>query len=88
MALLKVKTNDEGVTTTYHKVNNVTVRDNTLHCFVNSYVSQDYREVDRSADSSAYRFEITLEEEESMGSRKLAYKKIKELPEWEGAEDC
>ena len=29
-----------------------------------------------------------IEEEESMGIRQLAYKKIKELPDWADAEDC
>jgi hypothetical protein len=31
---------------------------------------------------------IKEKRKESMGIRKLAYKKIKELPEWEGSEDC
>ena len=42
----------------------------------------------KAADSQFFRFEITTEEEESMGIRALCYTKIKELLNWSDAEDC
>ena len=61
---------------------------NYLHCIVDSYVSKDYRDLGQSADSSSFHFNITVEEEESMGIRALCYTKIKELEAWFDATDC
>lgn len=88
MALLKEVVYENGVTTNYHRIGYVSLQDSTLSCCVDSYVSKDYREKERNADSLNFRFEITVEEEESMGIRQLTYKKIKELPEWADAVDC
>jgi hypothetical protein len=88
MALSKNIVSSEGFVTTYHKVNEVSLRDNVMNCVVNSYVSKEYRELERPADRQFFNFEITVEEEESMGIRQLAYKKIKELEEWADAIDC
>lgn len=88
MALSKDIVSSEGFVTTYHKVNEVSLRDNVMNCVVNSYVSKEYRELERPADRQFFHFEITVEEEESMGIRQLAYKKIKELEEWSDAIDC
>ena len=88
MALSLTKTNDAGVITTYHRIGNVSLRDNSLSCVLESYASREYRNLQRSADSTFFRFEITTEEEESMGIRALCYTKIKTLPEWAEAEDC
>ena len=88
MALLNTITSSKGVTTTYHKVNEVTVHNGDMYCQVNSYVSKDYRDLERPADYLHFEFQITVEEEESMGIRQLAYKKIKGLPEWSEAVDC
>lgn len=88
MALQKTLISKEGFETSYHKVSEVSLRETTLNCVVNSYVSKEYRELERPADRQFFSFEITVEEEESMGIRQLAYKKIKELPEWADAEDC
>lgn len=88
MALSKNITSSEGFVTSYHKVNEVSLRDNVMNCVVNSYVSREYRELERPADRQFFHFEITVEEEESMGIRQLAYKKIKELEEWADAIDC
>lgn len=87
MALLKNITSSEGFITSYHKIQMVSLHDNTLHFHVDSYVSKEYRNLERPAHSDFYSFEITVEEEESMGIRKLAYKKLKELPEWADAEN-
>jgi hypothetical protein len=88
MALTKELVNEKGVVTTYHRVSGVNVRGSSLTCFVDSYVSKDYREAEQSADSSVFRFDISVEEEESMGIRALCYNKIKALADWAEAEDC
>jgi hypothetical protein len=95
MALIKAITNDFGITTNYHKVGRVSLtefsgsRKGTYITFdIESYVSKDYREQNKPADSSNFRFEISLAEEESMGIRALCYTKLKELEEWKDAEDC
>lgn len=89
MALCKEKIDpNTGVVTNYHRIYSATVREDTLHCMLSSYVSKDYRQNGESTNIETFYFPITVEEEESMGIRQLAYKKIKELPEWEGAEDC
>jgi hypothetical protein len=88
MALLKDVVSKEGFITNYHKVNEILLSNNTLGCIINSYVSSEYRKLERPASHSFFDFEITVEEEESMGIRQLAYKKMKELPEWADAVDC
>lgn len=88
MALIKEVISHEGYSTSYHKVDEVSLHDNFLNCVINSYVSHEYRQLERPADRQFFDFNITLEEEESMGIRQLAYKKIKELPEWADAIDC
>lgn len=88
MALSKIILSHEGFATTYHKINEVSLSGSDLSCVINSYVSQEYRELERPADRQFFHFEITVEEEESMGIRQLTYKKIKELPEWADAQDC
>ena len=88
MALLKALTNEKGIVTNYHKIGVATLRDNILNCVVDSYVSKDYRDAEQQADSSMFRFNISVEEEESMGIRALCYSKIKALESWADAEDC
>lgn len=88
MALRKQHINEQGIITDYHKVGSVTLRDGTLTFLLDSYVSKDYRNAEQCADSSVFRFDITVEEEESMGIRALCYSKIKELEDWSDAVDC
>lgn len=88
MALSKIKISEEGFSTSYHKVTEVVIRDEFMRCLMSSYVSKEYRDLERPAHSKIFNFIISLEEEESMGARQLAYKKIKELEEWADAEDC
>lgn len=88
MALQLNVISDEGVVTNYHKIEEVSLRNGQLSCIVDSYVSREYRELSRPANSQFFIFETDVEEEESMGIRQLAYKKIKELPEWSEAVDC
>ena len=95
MALTKAITNDLGITTNYHKVSQATVSEFSgsgegayVAFDVESYVSKDYRDQNKPAAFSNFMFNITLEEEESMGIRALCYTKLKELEEWQGAVDC
>ena len=88
MALCKEIITKEGYATNYHKFTEVTVSDNKLIGELSSYVSREYRNLNRPAYTKVYCFDITVEEEESMGVRQLAYKKLKELDEWADAEDC
>ena len=89
MALLKERRDPyTGVVTNYHKIGNVMLMNGELHCGLDGYVSQEYRSTGTNVNSQSYHFTITLEEEESMGIRQLCYKKIKELPGWEDAQDC
>ena len=88
MALIKTKTSENGIITEYHKIDSVNLYGSSMEIELVSYVSKDYRMQNLPVLCGQYLFNITLEEEESMGIRQLAYKKIKELPEWEGAEDC
>ena len=77
-----------GVVTTYHKIEMVSLHGSRLDCVVTSYLSAEVRQGGSNLSRQHFSFEITVEEEESMGIRQLAYKKIKELPEWADAEDC
>ena len=88
MALYKQITSESGCVTSYHSVSAISLHEDVLNCTVNSYVSSEYRALDRPAHRQFFSFNITVEEEESMGIRQLVYAKIKALPEWEGAEDC
>ena len=88
MALCKEVVTNQGYATNYHKLTEVSLAGNTLTGLLTSYVTREYRELERPATRKNYYFNVTLEEEESMGIRQLAYKKLKELDEWADAEDC
>ena len=89
MALLKSFIDGAGVTTNYHKINQVTVNNNKVLCIMSSYISKECRDLNYSeVNNRTFQFDITVEEEESMGIRQLCYKKIKELEQWADAEDC
>lgn len=88
MALQKVKVLTNGAVASYHRVKRASLMDGYLSCIIDSYTSQEYREVEQEVNVLSYRFPITLEEEESMGIRALCYKKLKELEEWADATDC
>ena len=88
MALCKQRVAENGVATNYHRVSHVFLDGSRLNCTLESYVSQNYRDKQQVAERKTYYFEITVEEEESMGIRKLCYTKIKAMPEWSDAEDC
>ena len=88
MALLLNRTSDAGIITNYHKIGHLSMNRNRVHCSIDSYVSEEYREAERPADTAMIMLDITVEEEESMGIRQLCYTKIKELPAWADATDC
>ncbi len=88
MALNKQLINNQGIETNYHRISHATLSNNNLACILESYVSKEYRDLERPADDSFFSFEITTEEEESMGIRALCYTKIKKLSDWTDAEDC
>lgn len=88
MALQMSITNEQGVTTDYHKIRSATLRGDKLTCLMDNYVSKDHRLQGHSANSCVFDFTVSLEEEESMGIRALCYSKIKQLDEWQSANDC
>ena len=91
MALKKTFVKENGISTSYHKISNVTVRSTdslSLRVQVTSYLNEEYREKEQEIETLFYTFDLTSEEEDSMGARKLAYAKLKTLDEWAGAEDC
>lgn len=90
MALYKEITTHKGVNVNYHRVDNVSLNhDRTLNCVLQSFVSKDYATTNNQIQELYLYFRnITPEEEETNGIRELAYKKIKEMPEWADAQDC
>ena len=97
MALNKTIIKDNGITTSYHKVTTVNFSqdyssDNQdgllLGVEITSFFNKEYRNNDQPIESEFYHFSITKEEEQETSAFKLAYKKIKELPQWADAEDC
>lgn len=95
MALSKTFIKDNGIVTSYHKVTNLSIADRNneddtlnLNVELTSYMNQEYRKQNQPIETLYYFFNITSEEEEATSARKLAYAKIKELPEWIDAENC
>ena len=91
MALRKTFVEKNGISTSYHKVSNVTVccdEEISLHVGLTSYLDEIYREKEQSIQTHFYIFELTNEEEASTSARKLAYAKVKTLDEWADAIDC
>lgn len=99
MALNKTLIQDNGITTSYHKVTRATFIDSNgehpseeyvplrLQVNVTSFLNEEYREAGHSITSNIYSFNITSEEE-TAGIRKLAYNKLKTLEIFADAEDC
>ena len=97
MALNKTFVKENGITTSYHKVTTVNFSQDyspenqdglLLGVEITSFLNQEYRENEQPIESDFYHFSITKEEEQEISAFKLAYKKIKELPQWTDAEDC
>lgn len=97
MALNKTFLKENGITTSYHKVTTVNFSQDyssesqvglLLGVEITSFFNQEYRNNDQPIESEFYHFSITKEEEQETSAFKLAYNKIKELPQWIDAEDC
>lgn len=94
MALKKVITDHKGISTSYHKITDISVRGKenefySAHAALKSYVSEDIRQesVNNEVEISFYYFNLT--EEEMNGNIFVTmYNKIKALEKFEGAEDC
>lgn len=88
MALMKEKVDERGIVTNYHKIGGVSLRDGNLYFDIESYPSVEYRKTARPASVSHHYFNLTVEEEESMGIRQLCYAKLKAEADWADAQDC
>lgn len=88
MAIMKEHIDNRGIITRYHKVGGVSVRGGLLSFTLESFPSEEYRRTSQPASMRNYHFDITVEEEESMGIRQLCYTKLKSLDEWADATDC
>ena len=88
MALLKEKIDERGIVTNYHKIGNASLRGSFLYFELESYPSEEYRHKASPAVIELHDFVITVEEEESMGIRKLCYSKLKTMEEWKSSVDC
>ena len=100
MALTKTFVQDNGISTSYHKISEVvfstkidadtagTGATNELHVGVTSYLNEAYRRAEQPIDTCFYTFEITNEQESELSIRKLAYNQLKTLDEWSDAVDC
>lgn len=89
MALNKSIQNKNGIITEYHRLDHAIIDHNrTLTCLLNSYLSRQYAIDGNEVDSYDFIFTNITREEENIGLRKLAYKKIKEEIDWADAVDC
>ena len=94
MALQKQFIKPNGIETNYHRISqaSLTAYDNedshSLFVALTSYLSEEYRNAGYEVETNHYHFQITDGEDTTMGIRELAYKKLKELPEWADAVDC
>lgn len=89
MALYKGVISDSGIVSTYHRISEVYFNDGLMNCVITSYVSKEYRDLNRPTEHRFISFNnVTIEEEESMGIRQLAYSKVKTLEDWADAENC
>ena len=92
MALKIERTNEVGITTTYHKITNATVDYSseviTVHAVVSHYANEEYRKknVRASADISTFSHDYPLGVFEG-DIRKMVYDSMKETEEYKNAED-
>lgn len=93
MALRKTITDPQGNTTTYHRVGHISfIPTRYRPCRVTfellSFATADFKVPNRPLSGFRYTFDVSSDEESSMGIRTLCYTKLKELEEWADAEDC
>lgn len=93
MALRKTITDQRGNTTVYHRVGFISF-DPARHrpCRVTfellSFATSDFKVPNRPLSRFKYTFDVSSDEESTMGIRTLCYTKLKEIEEWADAEDC
>jgi len=88
MALQKTKTYDNGFTSEYHKISNISVdfRGNTFYVELLSYKDQATRDANKSeVDRFGYRFKFP--ENKTEIDRETVYTLLKTLPQFENAVD-
>lgn len=94
MALKKEIIQENGISTTYHKISLINLRtnndetENTLVISVESFLNEEYRNKNQSIFSTGYIFNIQPDEDINVGIRALGYQKLKELEVFDSAEDC
>ena len=95
MALKLNITNNKGITTTYHRIDEVTVRKSAndkymLTARMKSYTTEDVRRKAGSlfADESTHNIVCLREEIETKPVIGICYDKLKHRKEFAGAEDC
>ena len=90
MALQKAIKQEDGVTTSYHRVLFIQSMVNShVSIAVVSYVDNEARGWEKGGDATPYRKSITYETDYDEGMTiEKAYNYLKTLPEFEGAEDA
>ena len=95
MALKLNITNNKGITTTYHRIDEVVVRKNSnekysLMVQMMSYVNEIMRRVSTHnfVETKTYEIICTAEEIENQSVIKICYDKLKNRSVFDGAEDC
>ena len=91
MAIMKAITQEDGVTTNYHRILYVQNMPNShTSIAVLSLVSDEVREEQKAGDiEHPYTYSVTYETEEHDDlTVSEAYDYLKTLPAFEGAEDC
>ena len=99
MALQKTIVQNNGITTSYHKIRKVILIDDNgsygttekislrINVVVISYVNEEYRITSNAVKTETYDFTIT-DEEELIPIRQLGYEKLKTLDIFKDAIDC
>jgi hypothetical protein len=88
MALKLAKTNNVGVTTTYHKIVNINADfyEGNVRVIVAHYVDEDYRKKSVSAHAATTPFFFHIDNADC-NLREAAYNAMKASDEYKGAED-
>ena len=74
-----------GITTQYHKIDSVSLRDNQLRCHIESYVDIAPMNAKKPANYYSFCFDVTDAELNSTYLYTIIYNKITAMPDWSGA---
>ena len=94
MALRKTITDARGITTTYHKISDISIRpgeeDMILRTTVMSYTDEEVRRTNPNLYVEVYDqlFNVTMAELETIPVYTLAYDNLKKLSKFYEAENC